>query len=82
MYSRDLERMVRTLHRQRCDHAYIRHYLQENYLLTDAIINQIFAACGVGPKSKSSVVKISNEIMGGKKAEKPDENKINRSNYY
>jgi ABC-type sugar transport system ATPase subunit len=85
MYIRDLERLVRTLHRQRCDHLYIRHYLQETYQVTDAIIDQVFEVCGVSDGKKDSIVKKTQDMMGGKKTPakgKGDDSKIRRSGFY
>ena len=48
MYSRDLERLVRQLVRQKCDEDYIRYYLQDTYQLDVESINQMFEKIGIG----------------------------------
>ncbi len=84
MYLKDVERLVRTLIRQKTDIAYIRFYLQEEYRLTDAQIDEVFATCGVGKDEKRSIVKQTQDMMGGKKAEskKGGDNKIKRTGFY
>ena len=83
MYIKDMERLVRTLHRQKCDAEYIRHYLMETYQVTDAVVDQVFITCGVGSKAdKRSVVKSAHEMMGGKKADRPADGKVKRSEYF
>lgn len=84
MYTKDIERLVRTLIRQKTDVAYIRHYLLEEYRLTDALIDEVFTTCGVGEEKKQSIVKKTQEMMGGKKVDpkKPGDNKIKRTGFY
>jgi hypothetical protein len=82
MYLKDIERLVRTLLRQKTDTAYIRYYLLEEYRLTDAIVDEVFTTCGVGLDKKQSLVKKTQEMMGGKKVEKPGDNKVNRKGFY
>lgn len=85
MYLKDIERLVRTLNRQRCDAAYIRHYLLETYRVTDAIVDEVFTTCGIGQDRKMSIVKKTEEMMGGKKTEKPEkpgDSKIRRNGFY
>lgn len=85
MYLKDLERLSRTLVRQRCDAEYIRYYLKETYQITDTIVDQVFETCGIGKDKKVSIVKKTQEMMGGKKVEKQKpgiDGKVKRSGFF
>lgn len=54
--NRALERVVRELQRQRCDGAYIKYYLMEEYHVDDETAQSVMDTCGVtadgGPAKK------------------------------
>ncbi len=52
VFTRDLERLVRSLTAQKTDAAYIRHYLIENFQVDDKLVDQIFAKLGIRPAPK------------------------------
>jgi hypothetical protein len=64
MFSKDLERLVRTMARQRMDPEYIRYYLMETYQLTAKQLDEVFAATGVG-KAKEKFNAKNNPAGGG-----------------
>jgi hypothetical protein len=47
MYVKDLERLVRSMVRQKLDPEYIRHYLVETYQLASKTVDEVFATVGV-----------------------------------
>jgi len=49
-YTKDLERVARTMAAQKMDHTYIRHYLMESYQLDAKTIDEIFQKLGIGPR--------------------------------
>ena len=59
MFTRDLERLARSLVAQNLDQEYIRYYLIETYRLDDKIIDLVFERVGIkdsknaAPKGKS-----------------------------
>lgn len=64
MFSKDLERLVRTMARQRMDPEYIRYYLMETYQLTAKQLDEVFVATGVG-KAKEKFNTKNNSATGG-----------------
>ncbi len=50
MFTKDLERLIRSLVRQKTDPEYIRHYLTETYQLAPKTIDELFEELGVGKK--------------------------------
>ncbi len=50
MYSKDIERLARSLHAQRLERDYIVHYLMENYQLEPKTIDEILERVGVPKK--------------------------------
>ena len=55
MYSRDLERLVRQLVRQRCEEDYIRYYLSDTYQLDEQTIEEIFTKLGLGNRGAQAM---------------------------
>lgn len=64
MFTKDLERLVRTMARQKMDPEYIRYYLMETYQLTAKQLDEVFATVGVG-KTKEKFNTKSNPATGG-----------------
>ena len=52
VFTRDLERVVRSLAAQKTDAAYIRHYLIETYQVDDQLVDQLFAKLNIRPAVK------------------------------
>ena len=52
VFTRDLERLVRSLVAQKTDATYIRHYLIETYQVDNALVDQLFAKLGVKSPTK------------------------------
>lgn len=52
VFTRDLERVVRSLVAQKTDATYIRHYLIETFQVDNQLVDQIFAKLGVRPPAK------------------------------
>ncbi|MBA3937937.1 MAG: hypothetical protein H0X38_10780 [Planctomycetes bacterium] len=50
MFTKDLERLVRSMNAQRLDPEYIRYYIVDTYQLTAKQVDEIFALVGVGLK--------------------------------
>ena len=50
MFTKDLERLVRSMNAQRLDPEYIRYYIVETYQLTAKQVDEVFALVGVGLK--------------------------------
>lgn len=48
MFSKDLERLVRSMVAQRTDPEYIRYYLIETYQLDAKTVDEVFKTLGVG----------------------------------
>jgi hypothetical protein len=61
MFTKDLERLVRSMVRQRTDPEYIRYYLIETYQLTPAAVNEVFTALGVGKVKEKFNTKVSTQ---------------------
>ena len=53
MFTKDLERLVRSMNAQRLDPEYIRYYVIETYQLTAKQVDEVFALVGVGKKGKA-----------------------------
>lgn len=53
MYTRELERLVRSLQAQKVDREYIRHYLKETYQVDDKIVEQVLERCGAADPAKT-----------------------------
>ena len=69
MFTKDLERLVRSLVRQRMDPEYIRHYLIETYQLAEKTVDEIFKTVGVVKEKKKFNTKTS--TMLGTEPSKP-----------
>lgn len=67
MFTKDLERLVRSLVRQRMDPEYIRHYLTETYQLAEKQVDEVFKTVGVVKEKK----KFSTKAMPGAEPNKP-----------
>lgn len=52
-YPKNLERVVRDLVKNKCDHEYIRHYMMEEYQVGLDVIDAIFAALGIATEEMS-----------------------------
>jgi hypothetical protein len=52
MFSRDLERVARSMHAQKVEQDYIRHYLVETYAIDNAMVDQIFDRIGMPAQLK------------------------------
>lgn len=52
VFTRDLERLARSLQAQKTDATYIRHYLIENYQVDSKLVDQIFAKLNICPEPK------------------------------
>ncbi len=50
MYTKDLERLVRSMNAQKLDPEYIRYYIVETFQLTAKQVDEVFALVGVGLK--------------------------------
>ena len=50
MFTKDLERLVRSMNAQKLDPEYIRYYIVETYQLTAKQVDEVFATVGVGLK--------------------------------
>ena len=50
MFTKDLERLVRSMNAQRLDPEYIRYYIVETFQLTPKQVDEVFATVGVGLK--------------------------------
>jgi hypothetical protein len=70
MYTKDLERIVRSMARQKMDPDYIRYYLVETYQLAPKTIDEVFAALGVGASKEKFNTK-NNPMSGGSKPAQP-----------
>ncbi len=64
MFTKDLERLVRTMARQKMDPEYVRYYLMETYQLTAKQIEEVFTSTGVG-KAKEKFNTKNNPATGG-----------------
>jgi hypothetical protein len=49
-YSKDIERLARSLHRQRLDREYIKHYLIETFQLEEKAIDDLLERLGIPRK--------------------------------
>lgn len=91
-YQRDLERLARTMHRQRTPPDYIRHYLIEVYQVTDVTVDEVFTALGipVGEQRKKTMTEKTNDMLGGGTKKKTasgehgkvDQSKLKRDGFY
>ncbi|MBA3700900.1 MAG: hypothetical protein H0W78_18785 [Planctomycetes bacterium] len=70
MYTKDLERIVRSMARQKLDPTYIRYYLIETYQLDPKTIDEVFASLGVGATKEKFNTK-SSPLSGGAKPAAP-----------
>jgi len=52
VFTRDIERLARSLVAQKVDADYIRHYLVENYQVDNKLVDVIFAKLGIRPPPK------------------------------
>jgi hypothetical protein len=68
MYTKDLERLVRTMARQKMDPEYIRYYLIETYQLDAKTVDEVFKAQGVGAVKEKFNTKTSPAGGGSKPA--------------
>ena len=68
MYTKDLERLVRSLVRQRMDPEYIRHYLTETYQLSVKQVDEVFKVVGVVKEKKKFSTKT---VVSGAEPAKP-----------
>jgi hypothetical protein len=68
MYTKDLERMIRSLVKQRTDPEYIRHYLIETYQLDPKIVVKLFEEMGVGKEKQKFNTKSDPFNAGGNKS--------------
>jgi hypothetical protein len=59
VFTRDIERVVRSMMAQKVEAAYIRHYLIENYQIDNKLVDQVFERLGVKvpPKPGQKVTK-------------------------
>ncbi len=67
MFTKDLERLVRSMAAQRLDPDYIRYYLIETYQLDSKTVDEVFKAQGVGKVKEKFSTKSSSEANGGEK---------------
>ncbi len=67
MYVKDLERLVRSLVRQRLDPDYIRHYLIETYQITSKTVDEVFTSLGVVKEKKKFNTKTGTPGMSDNK---------------
>ncbi len=70
MYTKDLERLVRSMARQKMDPDYIRYYLIETYQLDSKTIDEVFKSLGVGAIKEKFNTK-NNPQSGGSKPAAP-----------
>jgi hypothetical protein len=68
MFNKDLERLVRTMARQKMDPEYIRYYLMETYQLNAKAVDEVFVALGVGQAKEKFNTKASTATTGAKPA--------------
>jgi hypothetical protein len=68
MYTKDLERLVRTMARQKMDPEYIRYYLIETYQLDAKTVDEVFKAQGVGATKEKFNTKHNPQSGGAKPA--------------
>jgi hypothetical protein len=71
MFTKDLERLVRTMARQKMDPEYIRYYLMETYQLDIKAVNEVFETLGVGKVKEKFNTKSNSATSGGKPAAQP-----------
>lgn len=71
MYTKDLERLVRTMARQKMDPEYIRYYLIETYQLDAKTVDEVFKAQGVGVAKEKFNTKTNPQSGGAKPAAGP-----------
>jgi methionyl-tRNA synthetase len=65
MFTKDLERLVRSMAAQRLDPDYIRYYLIETYQLDSKTVDAVFKAQGIGKTKEKFSTKLSSEANGG-----------------
>ena len=68
MYTKDLERVVRSMVRQKLDPEYIRYYLIETYQLDAKTIDGVFQALGIGAVKEKFNTKTNPQSGGAKPA--------------
>lgn len=68
MFTKDLERLVRSLVRQRLDPEYIRHYLIETFQVAEKTVDEVFKTVGVVKEKKKFNAKAA---MPGSEPGKP-----------
>jgi len=68
MYTKDLERLVRSMARQKMDPEYIRYYLIETYQLAPKTIDEVFLTLGVGVTKEKFNTKTNPQTGGAKPA--------------
>ncbi len=73
MFTRDIERLVRSLAAQKTGPDYIRHYLQDTYQLDNATIDKVFTKLGVPLKTDA-------KGKHGKSAQPGDDQRANQRN--
>ena len=74
MYSKDLERLVRTFIGQKVDREYIRHYLMETYQMDAKSTDEIIAKVAPGGMAGGT--------SGGKPTKPEDGGGIKRQRFY
>jgi hypothetical protein len=69
MFIRDLERLARTMAKQKMEASYIRHYLMETYQIENKIVDQIFTRIGISdkPAPKGKAAAPSADPMGDRR---------------
>ena len=68
MFTKDLERLVRTMARQKMDPEYIRYYLMETYQLDAKAVDEVFVSLGVGKAKEKFNTKANASTTGAKPA--------------
>ena len=57
MYTRDMERLARSMAGQKVDRAYISHYLIETYQIDQATVEQILERAGLNDPKRRTTTK-------------------------
>ncbi len=68
MFTKDLDRVVRSMMRQKLDPEYVRYYLIETYQLDAKTIDGVFLALGVGTVKEKFNTKTNLQSGGAKPA--------------
>lgn len=74
-FSKDVERLARSLHGQRLEPDYIRHYLVETFQLEMKTIDELFDRLNIPRKSPS-------QKLAGKPAKGEEKKKPTRQGFY